>query len=150
MSVNDPIITFFRYNKLNHKGIFVKHFKATSEERAMTLCPLSSLCTSVASDHFSTTTSPGTHMSKYRHKGGVAGHCLIWSFHLSGHLGSKSKQACGFTKSMQYLQAINSVNDCLCKCCCTKTGFRTSALQYRTAQSVCMFTKKTVQSHFSI
>lgn len=63
-SMDDPTVkSFFWHEKLNHKGIFVKPCKATSEKRAMTLCPLSSLCTSVAYDHFSTTTSPGTHMS---------------------------------------------------------------------------------------
>lgn len=34
---------------------------------------------------------------------------------LSGHSGSKSKQVCGFAMRLQYLQEINSVNDCLSK-----------------------------------
>lgn len=118
----------FWHEKLNHKGIFVKHCKATSEKRAMTLCPLSSLlhvCGLRSLFHYYFTRNSHVLIQTLR---GGAGHCLIWSFHLSGHLGSKSKQACGFTKRMQYLQAINSVNDCLCKCCCIKTRLGASAL----------------------
>lgn len=70
--------------------------------RAMTLCPLTSLWTSVASDHFSTTTSPGTRMSKYRREGGGAGHCLIWSFHLERSLGLPSQ-----SKSVDLQSACN-------------------------------------------
>lgn len=49
--------------------VFLKLYKAAGEERAMTPRPLTSLCASVASDHFSTTASPGTHMSKLRRGG---------------------------------------------------------------------------------
>lgn len=45
-------------------------------------------------------------------------------FPLKRSLGLQVKASlCGFTKRMQYLQAINSVIYCLCKCCCMKTAF---------------------------
>lgn len=85
-------VVFFLFSQL---GNLVK-------TRAMTLCPLTSLWTSVASDHFSTTTSPGTRMSKYRREGGGAGHCLIWSFHLERSLGLPSQ-----SKSVDLQSACN-------------------------------------------
>lgn len=99
----------------NLMGIFVKLYKAAGEEGAMT--PQSTADSSAHVCGFRSLFHCFTRNShvQIERRRGVAGRGLIWSFHLSGHWESKSKQACGFREeSVQYLQAINSVSGCLC------------------------------------
>lgn len=98
------------------KRVFLKPNKPVEIEPWR--CPLSSLYRSAASDHFSTTTSPGTLMSKNRSAEGGAGHCLIWTFHLSGYSGTKSKQACGFTQSSCNVYILKSSTVTVIVRCC--------------------------------
>ena len=114
----------------------------------MTLGPLSSLFrTSVASDHFSTTILHPELLCPNRDVRGRGRTLPYLEFPLEAHTWAPSQsKACGFLQSaLQYLQAINSVNCCLCETVLLhekrERGFVPVFLQHRTGQSGCMSTQ---------